>query len=234
MNDPKKINNFILFDLETGGLSWDKNPVMEFAGMVMDGVTLEEKVRYDNLVQPYDDSLTYQQQAMDVNGLSVKMCQEEGIPLKQLVNDICELFEEAKNGSKFLKPILVAHNGGFDKPFLQDMFLRCGKDLSKYVAGSKDRWGNFQPHMIDTVDDARQIWAEVADSSFDAKMRSCCDRAGIDLSGSHRAITDVIGMAELFRFYINRKRNGGQTIASSVENDGSIDGVIDQRRSFQW
>src|SRR5690606_40439964 len=124
-------------------LNAQKFLALEFAGIVLDGVTLEEKVRYDNLIQPYDDTLKYDPGVLNMHGITLEECVEKGIPLKQLVKDMCELFLEGKNGSKYQKPILVGHNAGYDVPFLEDLFERCNVDLSKYVEGWYDRHGVF-------------------------------------------------------------------------------------------
>jgi DNA polymerase III epsilon subunit-like protein len=233
--DPKKINNFVLFDFETSGLDKEENlhakkyAVMEFAATALNGVTLEEILTYDNLLKPYDDELIYDPGATAIHGLTKEQCELEGVPLKELVNDMITFFQEAHNGSKYQKPILVGHNVDFDAPFLEDLFVRAGKDLSKYVDGYFDAYGVFHCHTLDTIDEAKQVWAEVADAATTFRLGACCQRAGLDLADAHRAKQDVLALAELFRYFVLRKRRGGST-TQSVEN---VD-LTAHRRGFQW
>lgn len=233
--DPKKINSFVIIDFETGGmdkkdgLHSQKYPVTEFAGLAMDGVTLEEIVRYENMVKPYDAGLIYDPEAATKTGINKELCEKEGIPLKQLVGDICQLCTEAnKYNAKYIKPILVAHNWDFDKTFFQDIFRRCKVDMSKYIDGALDAWGNFQPHGIDTMDLAKKCWAEITDTDTKYTLRACCERAGIDHVDAHHAINDVVPTTDLLRYFITRLRSG----SSEVEIQGGNISV--HRQTFEW
>ena len=55
------------------------------------------------------------------------------------------------SNSRYKKPILVGHNITFDIGFIQQTFKDCKIDLSKYIAGEKDFFGNFFPTFIDTI-----------------------------------------------------------------------------------
>lgn len=227
--DPKKINSILCFDFETGGLDCKKNPITEFAGILLNGATLEEMVRYDNLVKPYDNSLIYEAKAAELTGITREMCEKQGIPLKQLVDDIISLFEEGNSiTGKFVKVILVAHNSPFDIPFLIEIFRRAGKDLSKYVVGSFDSEGNFIPYQIDTIADCKRMWGDITESDTKFTLEACCEKAGIQLYDAHRAINDTSSLADLYRYITTRMRTGGTEV--SVQ-----DGVVSKHRiKFEW
>lgn len=226
----KKVNSYIIYDWESSGLSSQKNAVMELAMIAINGKTLENIIAYDNLVKPYDEKLVYEPAAMKVNGLSIAQCENDGVELKELVVDMIQVFEEANvHKSKVQLPLLVAHNGGFDAPFMEDVFKRCGKDLSKYVAGWTDESGKWRPRFIDTIDLAKMVHGDLADGTDDFKMNSCCERAGIQMADGHRAMNDVIALADLFRYYVMRLRSGSNEILVGEEET-----KISHRNKFEW
>jgi len=232
---PQKINNIICFDLETSGLDKvnglhsQKCAVTEFGAIAINAITLQEIIRYDNLVKPYDSSHVYEKEAADLTGINREMCLKDGIPLKQLVEDICSLCNEANiYDSKVARPILVAHNGAFDKQFLQDIFKRANVDMSKYVKGDKDHFGNFQPEILDTIAFAKMIWGDVTDNTTKFNLEACCLRAGIQMSDGHRAMNDVVPLTEFVRYCILKLRSS----AGSIEvKDGQ---VSSHRVKFEW
>ena len=48
-------SNYIVFDTETGGLDETKNPITQYAAVVLDGCTLKEIDRWETFVKPYGD-----------------------------------------------------------------------------------------------------------------------------------------------------------------------------------
>lgn len=232
---PQKINSYVLIDFETGGLD-KKNrlhsqnyPVTEVAVLAINGVTLEEIVKYDNLVKPYDTKLVYDPEVARITGITKEMCISQGIPLSQIVKDLCTVFEEANlYNSKTARPILVAHNWNFDRQFLQDIFRRAGVDLSKYVAGDLDHYGNFIPDGLDTIMFCKMLQAEITDTDTKFKLQSCCEMAGVDYVDGHRAMNDVIPMTDLFRYLVVRLRSGTSQV---TVQDGK---VSVHRKVFEW
>lgn len=231
---PQKINSFIVIDFETGGADRDgkhalKYPVTEVAALAINGSTLQDIVRYDNLIQPYDDKLIYDPQAAVVTGIDKQLCIKEGVPLRQVVTDLVQLMSEANvHNSKTARPIFVAHNWGFDRQFLTDIFRRASIDISKLVDGDYDHHGNFIPAGIDTIDLAKQCWADVTDNTTKFKLGACCVRAGIDYLDGHRAMNDVIPTADLFRYFMTRLRSGSTEVTVSQGN------ISVHRQSYEW
>jgi DNA polymerase III epsilon subunit-like protein len=228
--DPKKINSYLVHDFETGGLPVDTSPIMSFAAVLVDGVTLDNVVKYDNLVKPYDEKLTYSPQAMAVNGLTVERCREEGVTLRQLVEDICALAEEANAGKgKGAKCILVGHNAGtFDGHFMTNIFDRCGVDMSKYFHGSKDSKGVFHPRIIDTIELNKAMIGHITDTDTNFKLQSCCIRAGIDLTNAHTALDDTIATADLLKYCLVRLRSGSSEVTMTEGKAAA------HRQNFEW
>ncbi len=227
---PKKINSYILYDWETGGLDCKKHPVTELAMLAINGVTLDEILRYDDLIAPYDEKLEYQQQALNITGLTIDKLEKDGIPLKQLGENMKQVFREANvYNSKNSRPILVAHNADFDRSFMQVVCDRLEIDLSKYVDGEFDAWGKFIPHTIDTIDWAKALDAHKTENTTNFKFGSCCQRAGVQYADGHRALNDVVSMADLFRYYVTRLRSGSSDVQVM---EGKA--IAKHRQVFEW
>lgn len=232
---PQKINSFIILDFESSGL--DKKDGMhshtvaatEFACIGLNGTTLEEIVAYDNIIKPYDNSLQWQSEASALTGLTKERCERDGIPLKQLVEDIITVIEETNlHNSKIAKPVLVAHNWEFDRQFFMNIFKRAKVDLSKYVAGSKDDNGNFIPKGIDTIDIAKWLWAEVTDTDTKFNLEACIQRAGLEMADSHRAMNDVRPLTDFLKYALTRLRSGSSEVTVI---DGKATSI---RQTFEW
>lgn len=236
MRAPQKINSYVLMDFETGGID-NKNgnhcqivPITEVAVLALNGVTLEEIIRYDNLVKPYDDRLQYQPAAAALTGITRELCERDGVELSQVVEDLCQVFTEANiYNSKTARPKIVAHNAPFERQFLVDIFNRCKVDLSKYVSGANDAYGHFVPDMLDTQDFAKACWAETTNKEDKFKLSYCSQKAGLDVIEGHRAMNDVIPSADLIRYFFTRLRSGSSQVTIT---EGQI--AVKHRISFQW
>lgn len=225
---PQKINNFIVIDFETGGLDCRKNPVMEFAAIAVDGVTLDDIVRYEDYISPYDDELIYSPDAAKVTGITRELCEQKGIPLDQFISDLMELCKGANTrNTKTARPFFVAHNWPFDRGFLQDIMRRSGEDWSKLVDGDFDCYGNFIPHGIDSQDIAKFLWAPITETTTRFKLSDCCGMAGIEHVDAHRAMSDVEPLADLMRYFISRLRSSGGVVVDKGQ-------VSTNRKTFEW
>ena len=226
---PQKINPLIFIDFETSGLKCDENAVTEFAGLALDPITFDKILSYENLVKPYDSNLIYTSEAAKHSGITKEMCEANGIYLNDLVKDIIELCQEANiHKSKTAKPIFVAHNWPFDRKWLQEIFRRTGHDLSKYVSGEVDCFGNFVPDGLDSIYFAKYLWGDITDTTTKFKLIDCCQRAGIDCVDSHNAMNDVIPLVDLMIYVISRMRSGNSDV---VVQQGQ---VSIHRQTFEW
>lgn len=216
----KKINSYLVLDFETGGLEGPvKNPVCEIGCLGINGITLEEVLRYDNVVKPYDSKLIYEEGAMKVHGLTAAVCQRDGVSLREVMKDFCLVCEETNVfQSKIARPILVGHNITYDIPFLVDIANRAQIDLSKHISGyfDKGKTGTFIPHFLDTMHLAKGADALKDDLKYN--LEESCRRHASELVDGHRAMNDVIATASLFRAFLAKLRSDGGTVMAS---DGS-------------
>lgn len=227
---PQKIRNIIFYDWETSGLKPKDAAVMSLAMLGVNRITLEQIVAYDNLIQPYDTKLIYNPQALAVNGLTFEQCKKDGVSLRQLMKDFCQVCEETNiYKSKAQKPVLCSHNAHFDRGFLMEAARRTETDLSKYLTGDFDPFGNFIPTTIDTIDLAQECWGPITDNDSNFKLGTCCQKAGILLQDGHSALADTIVLADLYRYFATRLRSGSSEVTVT-------DGVATaaHRVNFQW
>jgi len=198
-----KQNNYVVFDVETGGLSSSKNPITQIALISFDAETLDEVSRYETYVQPYN-GLAYEQAALSITGITMSDI-NGGVPVAQMVKEVAAELVRAKVRSK--KPILVGHNViGFDMGFLQVAFDSAKIDLSKYI----------EKIQMDTMWLSRMAWPGEEDIA-NHKLGTCCEKVGAELIDAHRAMNDVEGTLKLFQHFIKggRGASGNGAVSKS-------------------
>ncbi len=206
----KHCNNFLVFDFETGGLSPNKNPITEFAGIWLDGETLEPMYDFQGLVRPYSDTLAYEAKAMEINGLSERLCLAEGRPVSDIVGEILSYSTMCNQGkARGKKTILVGHNVQFDIGFLQAIFKLTGNDLGFCFEGNKDYFGNFQPTFFDTMSLSRVKHGHTDQAKHTLSV--IADKEDVEMIDAHRAMSDVVVTAEIFVKYVSMLRNNQAT-----------------------
>ena len=98
------------------------------------------------------------------------------------------------------KPVLIGQNIAFDIGFLQQLMNYAGliAEFEKTFAGTRDYYGNFQPHYIDTLHLGRLAFAADAEVT------------------SHDAAADVTATLDILGVYTSRLRNGEGSAADMV------------------
>lgn len=190
---------YIVFDLETGGLNYEKNAIVEvaFIPVVPDkkgNLVILEKLSFDCLVKPYSKKLNIEQQALNVNNLKMEDIEANGLKAKDIIEAIIELSETIKQEyynkarkDRNMKPILVGHNiDNFDIDFLKKFFELNGKNLYDY----------FNKSTIDTYTQARFIFKNAKVDNY--KLETLCNYVGIRIDQAHRAFDDTKANALLF------------------------------------
>ena len=87
-------------------------------------------------------------------------------------------------------------------------------EFEKTFAGTKDYYGNFQPHYIDTIQVGRLAFA--ADSELNSyKLEIVASHLGVELDDAHDAAADVTATLDVLGAYTARLRNNeGATITT--------------------
>lgn len=201
-------SNYIVFDCETGGLDETKNPITQYAAVILDGYTLKEIDRWETFVKPYGD-LVIEQQALDATMVTMSDI-NKGMNLKDFVSTMTEFWQVNMVKTKIKEMgrlIPVGHNVTFDIRFLN------------YALGLQDRknvdlW--MYPNIIDTFPIAKMTWGINGDEKLN--LGACCDRAKIRLTDAHGAMNDVEATAELFRWYAKKLRaKKGDVVSDSSQ-----------------
>lgn len=209
--------SMLVFDFETGGYKPDKNAVTELAVSVLDGKTLSYTKPVGLLAAPYyDPKLTYEQQALDVTGISIQLLEDEGVPIKELVQLIVDHAVIANpSGSIKTKPLLVGHNVIFDIGFLIAIFNFCKVNLSKYVATKEISSKEVQYGFFDTMH-----FAQIAHPTeiLNHKLGTVAEFLGIEYDDGHRAAHDVKVTAEVASHYLSGLRGGKTTSKNEVSD----------------
>lgn len=219
----KAVNSFIFLDFETGGLDARTHAVTEVAMVAVTGDSFKVLDMVSTLIKPYGE-YQYDPLALKHTGINFQDI-EGGEDVKVVANSMLELLKKADLNpkNKGSKPILVAHNSGFDKGFFMQIMFHTGKlkEVEKLVYGTTDFYGNWQPEMMDTVHWVKMAWGNDPDIP-NFKLGTCIEKAGIELSDAHRAINDTIAMKDMILLFGNKLRSKGSA--------GNTDELVDEGR----
>ena len=191
-------SNYIVFDCETGGLDENKNPITQYAAMVLDGRTLKEIDRWETYVKPYND-LEISKEALEKTMVNISDV-NSGLSLKEFVAVAKEFWKQHQVRTKYKdmgRLVPVGHNVTFDIRFI---------NKAMELDGSKENM--FETHyenFIDTFALAKMTWGIKGDEKL--RLGVCSERAGIDLTDAHGAMNDVEATADLLRYYVKNLRN---------------------------
>lgn len=193
-----KYNNiYLVCDVETGGLpdklkkqATHEVALTEIAFVAIDSETLEIVDQKSWLFKPYRPDLIYEQEAVQVSGISLDFLKENGLEMKEAFKDILKFLSFQRRGKNL--PKLVGHNiKNFDLAFITGLFELNEVDITQYFNGD----------VYDTMDWARDKWI---DGRFN--LQSVCQRFGIEHVSAHRALPDTIATAKVFIKFIQLLR----------------------------
>ena len=91
-------SDYIVFDCETGGLDETKNPITQYAAVILDGSTLKEIDRWETFVKPYGN-LVIEQQALDSTMVTMSDI-NKGMNVKDFVATAIEFWESHRAKTK--------------------------------------------------------------------------------------------------------------------------------------
>lgn len=195
--------NLIVLDIESGGFIPSQNPLTQIAFKIIDNITFEEKASFVSLIKPYDEKLYISKGAMQLNGITKELCEKKGKPLKEVLDEVCEIWKSAK--ISYYQPILVGHNISFDQMFLQYVFDFCyGNGTGKN--GLCKLYDYIQLSSIDTMQLARMVWINNELPNF--KLETIGEFLGTINSNEHQADADVDQTVAVVKNLILRMRGG--------------------------
>jgi len=224
-----KTNSYCIFDFETGGFNaipvkTEKgevkepgNPFTELALLSINGDTLEEIDRTSFLFKPYDPTLVYSPQALEVTGITMDLLEKEGKTLAECKELFIEHMEKS-NIQKHVKyrTIMVGHNPLFDNDFLKEFARRTKIDLSRYCFGKVDSNKNYHIHYEDTQILAGRMAYGHDENLINHKLGTVVAHMGLDLNNAHRALQDVIATKDILVDLIKRMRSQGGSMTDNA------------------
>lgn len=176
-------------DIETGGFSITKNGICEIALIVVDEhfkvvdtfhKLIKPYTRLDESGNPSDELVSYKDDAMAINGLTIERLIEEGFEVEQVINEF-EVFIR-KHG---IKTIIGHNSNAFDIPRVNYLSERFG---SKSF---------FSINIDDTMKIAKQ---KLKLASY--KLEFLCNHFGIEIVDQHTSKGDAMATIELYKHLI--------------------------------
>lgn len=190
-------SNYCVLDCETGGLDRKKNPITQFAAIILDGRTLKELDRWETFVKPYDGKVI-EKQALQHTMVSMSDI-NAGISKKEFAATAKTWFASHQAKAKIPEMgrlVMVGHNViPFDRPFLDECFAEFGWSCDDY----------FYPGGIDTLPLAKLVWGVKGDEKIN--LGACLGYAKLKLTDAHGAMNDVEGNADLLRWFMRKLRS---------------------------
>jgi len=162
-----------MFDLETTGLSFEHDRVVEFALVVVE----DKEITYSrgdivNMFRP-GEKIHIPKGAYDVHGISWRDVKDRGLPW---MNYSRILFKNLSAVDVYAGQNLRR----FDVPMLSSCMKRAGLYLP-------------EKPIIDTLEVARRY----VRNTKNYKLETLCDKYGISLAQAHRALDDITANAHL-------------------------------------
>lgn len=190
--------NYIVWDLETGGLDPKTCPIVEVAVVIVqDGVIADQWSALLN------NNVDIDERATAVHGITKEMCEKDGKDPAQVLLRLLQNIVDCEAH--------VTHNGSrFDIIFLEEALKAIGADLS--IEDLKNK--HIDTAALYKADGMREPrgWQEGWNDYFNRVLNlrvpglkynvgACCDELNISREGvqQHRALADVILTNEIYK-----------------------------------
>ena len=192
--------SIVALDCETGGLDPNRCPILSI-GLVRLDDDLKPTDKLEIFIQP-EPGMVIEAEAARVNGYTPERWrQAKAVPLIDAMYTIRAWLPG--------KPDILAHNAGFDKAFVAAAEKRTNQNL--YLSYS---W-HCSMATFKAVNVAMQLGYTKASLDFSARAAGHWD-AGYQ-RGDHGALEDALASAAVFRWCIQKMRDGlpGQRLLAS-------------------
>lgn len=189
------------------------------------GVTGKRKVlksKYEEAEQPL---MSYEDKALEYSAITMDMLYNQGEDIEAVAQGVVEfIIKHTPKVSRNMKPFLIGQNVDFDKGFFMQMMEYAGlvKEVAKYLRGSEDFYGHWQPLVLDTILLGQlALCAKPNVNSY--KLELMCENLGIELDDAHDADADVSATTNVVAVLTQRMRsiggdiNGGELSISKAE-----------------
>jgi DNA polymerase III epsilon subunit-like protein len=227
---------FFTLDFETGGLKCQTSAITQIAIHATRLDTFERVGSYVKYVHPYNKveiagvekkkrktlknkyevaeevPMDYEDKALEYSAITMDKLYDQGIDIIQVAHDVVEFiaFHTPKKCPRNVRPFIVGQNIEFDKGFFMQMMERAGlvKEVSKYLRGSEDLYGHWQPLVQDTII-LGQMALCTTPNIHSYKLELMCEHLDIELDDAHDADADVSATTNVLAVLAQRMRNRG-------------------------
>lgn len=241
----QKIYTGIVLDFETGGLDPTRCACTQIALQAVRFDTWEVIDRYVGYLYPYNKQeivpsrrkvlrskrelentqsgvlMDYETVALNYSGITMEKLYDAGHDIREVAAAVIRMARGATlSKGPQCKPVLIGQNIPFDIGFLQQLMNYTGmvKEFEGAFAGSKDFYGNFQPHYVDTLHLARLALAHDPEvTSY--KLELLCERLGIELDDAHDAEADVTATLQVAQVCSARMRSSSTAETETGKKD---------------
>lgn len=174
---PKKNDVVMFIDVETTGLSAEKNDLIQMGIIVEVDNAKAEVVEFKCQPFRYD---TVQQQALDVHGISIEEIRTFPEPTA-IVRDFISLLE--KYTEKGNKITFAGYNCPFDERFVKAFLTKCGYSDTLY-----DTFFVYKSYDIFAL--VKAFFKERGITLINNKLATVCEFLDVDLN-AHDAVSDI-------------------------------------------
>lgn len=166
----KPYDRYIAFDLETTGLSREKNKIIEIGAVkVINGYAISYFKCFVKIQSKLPKSI------VQVTGITDEMLASDAIPIEEALSKFSDFIQDYP---------LVAHNASFDMGFLKTNGDRCGFKFTNKVE--------------DTLSLSRKYMKEVKEDGYSYKLSDLCQYIGYKPKQAHRSYDDALAAAYLY------------------------------------
>ena len=240
MATPKEENPILVaftLDFETGGLKCQTSACTQIAIHATRLDTFERIGTYVKYIYPYNQkeikgvtakrkvlkskydteevkSMDYEPKALEYSAITMDMLYNMGVDIITVANEVVQFIaDNTPKSPKNMKPFLIGQNVDFDKGFFMQMMEYAGlvKEVSKYLRGHEDFYGNWQPDVLDTIILGQLALCAIPNvTSY--KLELMCEKLGVELDDAHDADADVSATTNVVAVLTQRMRSVGGTV----------------------
>ncbi len=190
---------YIVFDIETTGLSPETETITEIGGVkIMDGEIVNTFSKLINPQRPIPPNIS------ELTGITDEMVAD-----KPNIDEILPEFINFCGKLNHVKNIVVAHNAKFDVSFIK-------AEVERYNQRHEDAPLEFDSYpVMDTIDLSKELFPQEKSH----KLNLMCERLGVSLENHHRALDDATATAEALIKMLQMKEER----ESDLDNTWTID-----------
>ena len=191
------MNKILWFDTETTGVDYQKNCLIQIAGIIEVDNEIEES--FNLRCRPIPGS-EISKEALEVNNLSISEINSWAYPYELYIK-IKEIFE--KYIDKFNRDdkfIIAGHHITFDYNFLDSFFRKLGDDYLGSYIDTRSR--------LDTKEIANFLRILNKLKVNNIKLGTLCEHFNININ-AHEAFSDITANREVFKYLMRIIDKGG-------------------------